>query len=116
MNPRETSQRTAEAAIALNVVNTTMSVVLYCIPLNSGGPTQSVVEELVRMILWCATLCSPLFFIIAAGLLLFALVSGLPTEKRGEFLCGLAGVSFITSLPMLYLGVMAWLGSFSLVS
>jgi hypothetical protein len=115
MHLGKTSQRAAIAAIIVNVLNTTMSVVLYCIPLNSGGPSPSALEGLARTGLWCGTLCAPFLFIIAAGLLLLALVSGLPTEKRGEFLTGLAGVSFIASLPMLIIGIMAWLGSFTLV-
>ena len=115
MKSKQKSLRAAKASAALNGLNVILSAILYSIPLNSGGPSPSAVVGLIRGALWLGTLSAPFLFVVAGGLLLYALVQGLPTEKNGEVLTGLAGVAFIAALPMFVLGIMAWLGSYTLV-
>ena len=89
--------------------------VLLCIPLNAGDASQSGVEQAARWFLWIGTLASPVLFVVAAGLLLYALLLGLPLEKGGEKACALAGTSLLAAFPAVIMGVRAWLGNFTLV-
>lgn len=100
--------------MVMNLLNLAVFVILSVVPLVPGAEPGPV-EAGVRWLCWGWVLLAPFLTACSAGLIVYALAAGLPSEEGGEALAAWAGLSFLAALPMLFLSIKAWLGSFSLV-